>query len=74
MGFLKRLFGLDKKETEDNPVQEVLVNQEEGFCDKECELCLKIIALDRYKKIQGKYYHKKCWKDKVKEVKQQGLM
>jgi len=58
------------KEILDQPQKE----QPGYFCDQICELCGKVIGINKYKKIQGKHYHKPCWKNKVNEVKQQGLV
>jgi len=37
-------------------------------CEYPCELCNKIIGPDRYKKLQGHWFHKKCFKKQQKKV------
>lgn len=44
------------------------------FIDKECELCKKTIGLEHYSKQQGKYFHKKCYKNALAQVRNSGVV
>jgi hypothetical protein len=61
MGYLRKLFGLKKKE------EIVEEPKEERTPWKECYACKEIIYEgDRYAKQQGKYFHKSCYKQLLK--------
>jgi len=74
MGFLKRLFGLEKKSSSVIVNEEVKqeatleVSQEiaqpkiREYKEDICSLCNLPIGQERYKKIQDKFIHKKCFK------------
>jgi len=74
MGFLKRLFGLEKKEEKLLPFEEkfnsdhkeegieVVAKKEREYKEDICSLCNLPIGQERYKKIQDKFIHKKCFK------------
>lgn len=75
MGFLSRLFKkkeevkeipLEKTQEVTNSIPEVIT--EKKFNDNKCEICNKVIGEDRWKKMQGRYFHKSCFKKKSKEV------
>ncbi|NCD06782.1 MAG: hypothetical protein EOL97_11730 [Spirochaetia bacterium] len=44
------------------------------FINKECELCKKIIGYEHYSKQQGKYFHKKCYKNALSQVRNSGVV
>jgi hypothetical protein len=50
-----------KKENEIQKIDEAVIN-DKRFCDEICLICQGRIGLSRYKKVQGKYFHKNCFK------------
>ena len=82
MGFLKRLFGLEKKESspviiEPETKQEVpqeIAQEPKAREYKEdiCGLCNLPIGQERYKKVQDKFVHKKCFKEGEKLLRNGG--
>lgn len=63
MGIIDWIFGKkeEKKPEEVKESQLEDVNQE-GYCNELCQICQEIIAMNRWKRIQGKFFHKKCYK------------
>jgi len=71
MGFWKKLFGKEEKvEPQTPPVD----TSDPGYCNEPCSLCKEIIALKRYKKIKGLYFHKSCFKSEKKRLMASGMM
>lgn len=70
MGFLKRLFGLEKKEEpkQEETQQTESINNERRYIEDACALCHNPIGQDRWKKVQEKFIHKKCFKKRQREV------
>ena len=66
LSFFKRKPKEEVTETEDvADKQEVTPKRN---CEHDCEICNKQIGADRYKKLQGHWFHKKCFKKKQKEA------
>ena len=76
MKWLKKLFGLPNNSQEVKLTPEQLETQEEiqkwgrplTGDEDECEHCHKPIFRDteKWTKLQGHYFHRKCWKEGVK--------
>lgn len=43
------------------------VNSQKRDCKHPCELCGKVIGEDRYKKVQGRWFHKTCYKRQLRK-------
>ena len=76
MGFLKRLFGLDKSKEEpiiNSDISKLIIAQpQREFIDAKCEICQQVIGQERKKKLAGKLYHRKCFREQYNKLKQQG--
>lgn len=83
MSFLKRLFGLKKKEEPISP--EVNISQDsvpedsvqsnthkKEFLHDNCYICNGVIGYEKRKRIAGKLWHKKCFREQYKKMKAQG--
>ena len=80
MGFWKKLFGKKEEEIKEDsgispaqPSQPTtnLPNQRE-FLNETCSLCGGVIGTDKRKKVGGKIFHKKCFKEQYNQFKNQG--
>jgi len=68
MGFIKKLFGLEKEEVKQTP-QEVKQTPISEIIRAECNICHNPIYMDeKYSKYFGQYYHKSCWKEAKKQT------
>lgn len=62
MGLFNFLF--KKKKEVESPVQEEAIEQEPAKTRGECFYCKnQILEGERWSKQQGKYFHKKCYKE-----------
>jgi len=61
MGFIKRLFGLEKKEEPSQDAENIVQTSKE-FREDICDLCKEPIGLERYRWVNGKIVHKRCFK------------
>lgn len=70
------LFKKKKKEIKQNKKEEVKGEPQDGrvYRENTCELCGEPIGHEQWTKKQGHYFHKKCFKQKEKEVKKEGLI
>jgi hypothetical protein len=57
MGWIRKIFGLEKEE----PAPEPLIPGKQ-YHEDICGICNLPIGIIRYKKIDGKKIHKKCFK------------
>lgn len=75
MGFWKRLFRKEKVE-EEEPVQEepIVDTSHPSYCNEICGMCKEIIAMGRYKKLKGYYFHKSCFKREKKRLFREGMV
>jgi len=64
MGFIKKWLGLEKKEQEEI----IPIPVPDGYCNEVCEICGKVIAMERYKKVAGRYTHKSCYKKQARLI------
>jgi hypothetical protein len=71
MGFWKKLFG---KEEQVKQEENVVDTSDPGYCNEKCGLCQQIIEMKRYKKIQGQYFHKNCFKKEKKRLMASGMV
>lgn len=70
MNWFKKLFGIKEKPVKVEEVNEVKTDipQSQGVRkERTCELCKQeIIEGDRWSKQQGKWFHRKCYKQVLK--------
>ena len=70
MGFFARLFGKKEEKKEETvqslPIQDVHASRE--YKDNLCGLCGIPIGIDKWKKMNDVFLHKKCFKQKIREV------
>jgi hypothetical protein len=71
MGFWKSLFGKEEKVEPETPTVDT---SDPSYCKEQCSLCGQVIAMKRYKKIQGKYFHKSCFKNEKKRLMASGMV
>jgi hypothetical protein len=73
MKWFKKLFGLKEKEKEEEVIlndfsQLIIEEPKEEW--KECFFCKNMIYRgDKFAKQQGKYFHRNCYKEMLKQVK-----
>jgi len=69
MKWIKKLFGLKKKEEPKEQIEtEVFDKERPQRIKHECSFCkYPILKGDKWTKAQGKWYHKKCKKQMIKD-------
>lgn len=72
MSFLSKLFG--KKKVIENPIEvfdetnEIQIANDRDFLNEQCAICLNIIGTDKWSKEKGIFMHKKCFRQKKREM------
>lgn len=67
-------FFKNRKKNTASKEKEIIIDDSKRYIDKECELCKKVIGYEHYSKQQGKYFHKKCYKNALSQVRSNGIV
>lgn len=72
------LFNFFKKRKKEVLIEDIQrpveVDTTRRYIDYECEFCKKKIGYDHYSKLQGKYFHKNCYKNATSQVMAGGIV